>query len=86
MRHCKSSWLLNSQFKAALTLEAKEDDRPEVKTVKSALRILFETAWQGTIPVFKAAGNLLTDRFDTQACIMDLCQRLPGIVALLEWR
>ena len=72
--------------KAALTLEAKEDDGPEVKTVKSALRILFETAWQGTIPVFKAAGNILTDRFDTQACIMDLCQRLPGIVALLEWR
>ena len=86
MRHCKSSWLLNSQFKAALTLEAKEDDRPEVKTVKSALRILFETAWQGIIPDFKAAGKKLTDGFDTQACIMDLCQRLPGIVALLEWR
>ena len=38
-------------------MEAKEDDGPEVKTVKSALRILFETAWQGTIPVFKAAGK-----------------------------
>ena len=85
MRHCKSSWLLNSHFKAALTLDPKEDDGPEVKTVKSALRILFETAWQGTIPVFKAAVKL-TDGFDTQACIMDLCQRLPGIVALLEWR
>ena len=59
MRHCKSSWLLNSHFKAALTLEAKEDDGPEVKTVKSALRILFETAWQGTIPVFKAVGKNL---------------------------
>jgi len=35
------------EVQAALTLEAKEDDRPEVKTVKSALRILFETAWQG---------------------------------------
>ena len=67
-------------------MEAKEDDGPEVKTVKSALRILFETAWQGTIPDFKAGGKKLTDGFDTQACIMDLCQRLPGIVALLEWR
>jgi len=35
------------EVQAALTLEAKEDDGPEVKTVKSALRILFETAWQG---------------------------------------
>ena len=57
MRNRKSSWRLDSHFKAALTLEAKEDDGPEVKTVKSALRILFETAWQGTIPVFKAAGR-----------------------------
>ena len=67
-------------------MEAKEDDGPEVKTVKSALRILFETAWQGIIPDFQAVGKKLTDGFDTQACIMDLCQRLPGIVARLERR
>ena len=86
MIHCKSSWLLNLYYKAALTLEAKEDDGPEVKTVKSALRILFETAWQGTELVFKAAEKKLTNGLDTQACIMDSCQRLPGIVALSEWR
>ena len=86
MKRCKLSWLLNSDFKAALTLETKEDDGPEVKTVKSALRILFETAWQGTKLVFEAAEKKLTNGLDTQACIMDLCQRLPGIVALLEWR
>ena len=86
MKRCKLSWLLNSDFKAALTLETKEDDGPEVKTVKSALRILFETAWQGTIPFIRQLRKILTGGSDTQACIMDLCLRLPGIVALLEWR
>ena len=35
-------------LKAALTLEPSEKDAPEVKTLKSALKTLFETAWQGT--------------------------------------
>ena len=34
-------------LKAALTLEQSEEDAPAVKTLKSALKTLFETAWQG---------------------------------------
>jgi len=35
------------EVQAALTLEPSEEDAPEVKTLKSALKTLFETAWQG---------------------------------------
>jgi len=35
------------EVQAALTLEPSEKDAPEVKTLKSALKTLFETAWQG---------------------------------------
>jgi len=35
------------EVQAALTLEPSEEDAPELRTLKSALKTLFEAAWQG---------------------------------------
>jgi len=43
------------EVQAALTLEQSEEDAPAVKTLKSALKTLFETAWQGLYHGFMPA-------------------------------